>query len=124
MAFRNPHVLWLLFALPFLFAHVLRRERGGSLTLALFPFFPKKTTFRARLALLSRLLPVFALGLLLLALSRPQKGYVEDTFTTEGIDIVLTIDVSSSMKAEDFKPNRLGAAKSVAKEFVLSLIHI
>jgi Ca-activated chloride channel family protein len=71
-----------------------------------------------KLLLASRFLPVFALGLLIVALARPQKGFIEDTFSTEGIDIVLAIDISSSMKAEDFKPNRLGAAKSVAKEFV------
>jgi Ca-activated chloride channel family protein len=118
MMFKNPHVLWGLFALPFLFAYLFRRERMGPLSLPLFPFFPKKNTLRLKLAAASRLFPAAALGFLVLALARPQKGYVEDTFTTEGIDIVLAIDISSSMRAEDFKPNRLGAAKSVAKEFV------
>jgi Ca-activated chloride channel family protein len=118
MQFKNPHVLWLLFSLPFLFYYLFRKERKGTLSLPLLGFFPDKTTFRVKLLFVSRLLPILALGLLVIALARPQRGYVEDTFSTEGIDIVLAIDISSSMKAEDFKPNRLGAAKDVAKEFV------
>jgi Ca-activated chloride channel family protein len=122
MEFKNPHLLWLLFALLFLFFHVSRKEKKMTIGLPFFGFFsgggPTRNTFRVKLYTVSRYLPVLAAGLLIIALARPQRGYIEDTFTTEGIDIVLALDISSSMKAEDFKPNRLGAAKNVAKEFI------
>lgn len=64
------------------------------------------------------LLRVPAMVLLLIALARPQTSYDEEKVTTEGIDIVLAIDVSTSMLAQDFKPNRLEAAKKEANEFI------
>jgi Ca-activated chloride channel family protein len=63
------------------------------------------------------LMRVLALVFLLLALARPQTSYDEEKVTTEGIDIVLAIDVSTSMLAQDFKPNRLEAAKKEAASF-------
>ncbi|HDZ13062.1 MAG TPA: VWA domain-containing protein, partial [Bacteroidetes bacterium] len=55
----------------------------------------------------------------ILALARPQSGSTHEEITTEGIDIILAMDISSSMLAEDFKPkNRIEAAKEVAEEFV------
>jgi Ca-activated chloride channel family protein len=66
---------------------------------------------------------VLALGLLVFALARPQFVEKEEEIHTEGIDIILTLDVSRSMLAEDFKPkNRLYVAKNVVAEF-LNLIH-
>ena len=57
----------------------------------------------------------------ILALARPQAGQKEEEIITEGIDIMLTLDISGSMKAEDFSPqNRLGAAKDVLREFIKS----
>jgi len=57
----------------------------------------------------------------ILALARPQAGQKEEEIITEGIDIMLTLDTSGSMRAEDFKPkNRLGAAKEVLEEFIKS----
>lgn len=63
-------------------------------------------------------LKMIALALLIIALARPQTSTKRQDVTIEGIDIVLTIDISGSMLAEDFNPNRLGAAKAVAKEFI------
>jgi len=63
-------------------------------------------------------LRVLALAAFVVAFSRPQTGITSETITTEGIDIILAIDVSSSMLAEDLEPNRLEAAKAVAAEFV------
>lgn len=59
-----------------------------------------------------------ALILLIIALARPQNTQVMESVETEGIDIVMSIDVSGSMLAEDLKPNRIEAAKKVAREFV------
>jgi Ca-activated chloride channel family protein len=64
------------------------------------------------------LLRILALAALIVALARPQTGITSESVTTQGIDIVLAMDVSSSMLAEDLQPNRLEAAKAVAAEFV------
>ena len=63
-------------------------------------------------------LRALALALLVLALARPQTGATSESVLTEGIDIVLAIDISTSMLAEDLEPNRLEAAKAVAADFV------
>jgi Ca-activated chloride channel family protein len=118
MEFRNPYILWGLVIIPLLFFYIQTRERAGSFGTGVFRYFPKRKTFRIWLLLCSKVMLLLSLGLFLLALARPQKGYIEEKLITEGIDIVLAVDISSSMKAEDFKPNRLGAAKSVAKEFI------
>ncbi|MCK4655900.1 MAG: BatA domain-containing protein, partial [candidate division Zixibacteria bacterium] len=60
---------------------------------------------------------LLGLALLIVALARPQTGNVNTETTTEGIDIILTLDISGSMKAEDFKPqNRLHVSKEVIKD--------
>lgn len=59
-----------------------------------------------------------ALTLMVVALARPQKTDTQSSINSEGIDIVLSIDVSGSMLAEDFKPNRLEAAKEISQRFV------
>ena len=51
-------------------------------------------------------------------LARPQTGFSNRNVTTEGIDIVMALDISSSMYAIDFQPNRITAAKEAAKEFI------
>lgn len=62
-----------------------------------------------------------ALGLLFVALARPQRGYAIEKSETEGIDIEVVLDVSGSMAAEDYRPkNRLAVAKSVVGEFIAS----
>jgi len=67
------------------------------------------------------MLRMLAIFIFIIAMARPQAGQKEEEIITEGIDIILTLDTSSSMKAEDFKPqNRLGAAKEVIEEFIKS----
>jgi Ca-activated chloride channel family protein len=62
---------------------------------------------------------LLALGLLTVAVARPQWGFTETDITTEGVDIVITLDVSGSMAAEDFRPkNRLFVAKEVVRSFI------
>lgn len=68
---------------------------------------------RARLALV-----ISALGLMILSMARPQAGQSERRVTSRGIDIVAALDVSGSMRALDFKPNRLEAAKAVLQDFI------
>lgn len=66
------------------------------------------------------ILRLFAIGCIVLALARPQKHNDERMTKGEGIDIVLSIDVSGSMLSPDFQPNRLEVAKAVAEEFIQS----
>ena len=75
-------------------------------------------TLRSRLRPLLPLVRAIALGLLILALARPRVQHEEVVVTSEGIEIMLAIDLSSSMGAQDFSPNRLEAAKAVAIDFV------
>ncbi len=63
-------------------------------------------------------LKLFGVALMIVALARPQLGNMQREFVTEGIDIMLVLDISSSMKAVDFQPNRLEAAKVVARDFI------
>jgi Ca-activated chloride channel family protein len=63
---------------------------------------------------------IAALALIIVAIARPRSSQDFETTDTEGIDIVLDIDVSTSMLARDFKPDRIGAAKDIAIEFIAS----
>ncbi len=75
-------------------------------------------TLRLRLYHMRFVLRCIALSALIVALARPQSKTSREEIEVEGIDIVLAIDVSGSMKGEDFKPNRLEAAKDVALRFI------
>jgi Ca-activated chloride channel family protein len=118
MRFADPwwFLLLLLLPVPFLLA---RRRKEGVAYPALHVLGPARASFRV---VLHRALPwlrALALVLLVVILARPQGGSREVEVTSEGVDIVLAVDVSGSMKAEDFRPrNRLHVAKEVAKKFV------
>jgi Ca-activated chloride channel family protein len=78
-----------------------------------------KPTWRVRFRWLPQAARILALVLLVVALARPQSGTASREITSEGIDIMLVLDVSGSMKAEDFKPNnRLYVAKLVIRQFI------
>jgi Ca-activated chloride channel family protein len=82
------------------------------------PFAHTGTTFRHYLRHILFALRVVAITLLIIVLARPQKTDRYQDVSTEGIDIVLTQDISGSMLARDFKPDRLDAAKNIATEFI------
>lgn len=75
-------------------------------------------TWRVRLRPVLFVLRMLTLVFLIIALARPQSSNVTESIDSDGIDIVLSIDVSGSMLAEDLKPNRIEAAKKVAENFV------
>lgn len=77
-----------------------------------------KPSWKVRLRPSLTVLRVLALSALIVALARPQSSNVTESIDSEGIDIVLSVDVSGSMLAEDLKPNRIEAAKKVAIDFV------
>ena len=121
ITFANPEFFYLLIIIPFLIAWYIwkRKNLKPSLKLSTAGFYNiKQKTLRQRLLHLPFALRIFALTLLIIVIARPQSSSKEQTVTSEGIDIVLSIDVSGSMLAEDFKPNRIEAAKKVAREFV------
>jgi Ca-activated chloride channel family protein len=77
------------------------------------------TSWRTRLASALPVLKAFGMALLIIALARPQSGYGDSKQSVEGVDIMLALDISGSMKAEDFKPNnRLHVAKEVIRNFI------
>ncbi|MCB0296851.1 MAG: BatA domain-containing protein, partial [Calditrichaeota bacterium] len=120
--FANPEYLFLLLLLPLLAVMFWRRRGrlGGQMKFSTLKHLKNvPVSFRQRLRRLFPMLRLGVLALLILGLARPQSGSRQDEVITEGIDIVMVLDVSSSMLAEDFKPeNRLGAAKEVAREFI------
>ncbi len=75
-------------------------------------------TLRERFRHLTVVLRVLAIAFLIIAMARPQSVSDKQNISTEGIDIVLELDISGSMLAEDFNPNRIEAAKQVALEFI------
>jgi Ca-activated chloride channel homolog len=126
LRFEEPLWLWAALLGPLALAAVLLRERRGAVI-----FFPGASALRGvSRSLRTRLrhLPILfaALGLVLCAVAqaRPQQGSLKEDVTTQGVDIVVALDVSGSMAAEDFQPkNRLAVAKEVVSEFVKRRIH-
>lgn len=79
----------------------------------------RQSSWRVRLAFLPKVLIFFSLGFLIVALARPQKAAQQVQKNVEGIDIVITLDISDSMLIEDMQPeNRLEASKKTIKEFI------
>ena len=120
MTFANPSVLWLLLLVPALGAWRWWRARGaeGLRYSDVGPAAGVPASWRVRLQGLPAALRMGALALGIAALARPQVQDVIRTKTAEGIDIMLALDTSSSMRAEDFRPNRFEAAQEVAGSFV------
>ncbi|MDY4853368.1 MAG: VWA domain-containing protein [Prevotella sp.] len=122
MEFANKEYLFLLLLIiPYLIWYVMYRKKSEptirmSDTFA-FKYAPK--SWRVRLMPLQLLLRIATFTLLVLVLARPQTSNSWKNKSVEGIDIMLAMDVSTSMLAEDLKPNRIEAAKAVASEFII-----
>jgi Ca-activated chloride channel family protein len=111
--------LWLLLAIPiiFLLRWLFNFRLKQKLTIAL-PEKRLKSDITSILRIIPDVLFALMIALLIITLARPQTSNEKVEQWTEGIDIMLVIDISRSMQIMDFKPNRLEAAKSVAKEFI------
>jgi Ca-activated chloride channel family protein len=115
---QDPLWLLLLAALPLL-AWRHHRRRPAALTYSRLPARAGRGTANALAVHLGFYLRLLALALVVVALARPQRGYAWEESLTEGIDIVVALDLSGSMGAEDFQPrNRLEVAKTVVRDFV------
>lgn len=118
--FEDPAVLTLLLLVPLVFWLQARLSRGSaSITYSRVGTARSARSGHGRLARWTpSLLRGLALTAFVVALARPQTGVATENVLTEGIDIVLALDVSSSMLAEDLEPNRIEATKMVAADFV------
>ncbi len=121
ITFAQPAFFWLFGLIPlmifFYFIH-LRKKKSLIKYSGLMVFAGIKPSLRQQLQFLPLLLKVIAFSLAVVALARPQSSSSGQNVTTEGIDIILALDISSSMLAEDLKPNRIEAAKKVAEDFI------
>ena len=121
ITFASPMFLYGLLAIPLLVYWYIRRYREQAADLrysTLAPFAGMKPTLRERLRHLPFGLRMAVVALLIVALARPQTSSSGQNVYTEGIDIAMLLDISGSMLAEDFSPNRIEAAKAVAQDFI------
>lgn len=118
--FVHPWWLYLLIVLPVLVWWHFKRlaQRQTHLTISTTKPIRNLVSIRTRLFPFLPLLSALAFVFLVLALSRPQLSLKEEEVKAEGIDIVMVMDISSSMLAQDFQPDRLSVSKDVAKTFI------
>ena len=120
LVFKNPEFLWLLLLIPVIifFMYYFRFKKVSNLKISSVDNFKTKS-FKSKLYPLLNTLRIISIALVIIAVSRPQEiSNSSRTKTSSGIDIVIAVDISSSMLAQDLKPNRLEALKSVASEFI------
>ncbi|MEZ4957751.1 MAG: VWA domain-containing protein [Saprospiraceae bacterium] len=121
--FKNPEVLWLLLLLlPLTIGYVLYQAKWNATVRlsSLRPLEGAPTSIRYYLRHLPTILRLLTIALVIVALARPQSSESWSDKEVEGIDLVICNDISGSMRARDFKPDRLEAAKDVAAEFIAS----
>jgi Ca-activated chloride channel family protein len=121
VSFAYPWVLYFIIIIPLLIAWYIwqGRKKQASIkysSLKIFSSIP--STLKERLRHLPFALRSIALIFLIIALARPQNFSAGQNVNAEGIDIAIALDISGSMLAEDFKPNRLEAAKDVIDNFI------
>ena len=122
MFFENPQLLWLL-AIPVLLValYVWREISGRNPHMRVSTLIPWKKNGTDALNVLRHMPEAFriaALCLIIIAIARPRSSSEVERIDTEGIDIVLAMDVSTSMLARDFNPDRISAAKDIAIQFI------
>ena len=122
MFFEYPNLLWLL-AIPVLLTalYIYQELTGRKPHMRVSTAAPWKLEGRSALSVLRHLPFIFriaALSLIIVAIARPRSSSQMEKIDTEGIDIVLAMDVSTSMLARDFNPDRITAAKDIAIEFI------
>ena len=121
ISFAQPWMLLGLALVPLMAAYYIWRYRKQEAAVQhsdIAVFAGVKKTLRVRLRWLPYALMTIAIGAMVVALARPQSRLSRQEMKVEGIDIVMAMDISGSMLAEDFRPNRLEAAKKVAADFI------
>ena len=123
VTFLNPGFFWLFLLIPIAIAWYFwtRKTQSATLKMSSLQGFKNSKSVLAKLKPALFVMRILALSALIIAMARPRTVDISSqTKTTKGIDIVLAIDVSSSMLAKDLKPNRMEALKEVASNFVES----
>jgi len=121
LTFANKDYFWLLLILPvliFWYLYSLKKREAEFHFSSFQQIGPVRTSFKAVLRHFVFAFRLICIGLIIVVLARPQSRSSWKDVKTEGIDIMLSMDISYSMLAKDFNPNRLEAAKEVAKEFI------
>lgn len=122
MYFEYPALLWLLVLPLLLIVHYVYMEiKGRNPHLRVsnaIPWKQEKNTVLNIIRHMPFVLRIAALSLIIIAIARPRSSTKLDKVQSEGIDIMLTMDVSTSMLARDFTPDRISAAKDIAIEFI------
>jgi len=121
ITFANKELLWLLLLIPAIVAWYVWKNKTYTAELKVSTidgFEGIKMSFKQYLRHAGIVLRVLAVALLVIVLARPQSRSSYKDVKTEGIDIVMCLDISGSMLAKDFKPNRIEAAKEVAQDFI------
>lgn len=122
MIFANPNYLYLLLLLiPIIGWYIWKmRKNQASLQISSSQAFeaPKVNTLKVYLRHLPFVLRTIVIALIIIVLARPQSTNSWQSSSTEGIDIMMALDISTSMLAQDLRPNRLEAAKDVAASFI------
>ena len=122
MYFEYPKLLWLLIVPGLLILHYIWLELAGRhphlRVSTSVPWLVKKTWFMSVLHHVPFALRIFALAMIIVAIARPRTSEQLEKVDTEGIDIVLAMDVSTSMLARDLTPDRISASKDIAIEFI------
>lgn len=120
VTFLNPGFFWFFLLIPVLIAWQIwtRNKQSASLKMSSLQGFKQTKSLITKLKPALFVMRILALSALIIAMARPRTVDISSqTKTTKGIDIVLSIDVSSSMLAKDLKPNRMEALKRVASDF-------
>lgn len=118
--FRNPEYLWLLILVPLALGYYIWRNQKLNLSVNISTLhqIPKRVDLLAFARPLLLVFRYLSLALFVIALARPQSKDSFQNAKVEGIDIMIALDISASMLAKDFQPNRLDGSKDVAIDFI------
>jgi Ca-activated chloride channel homolog len=120
ISFAYPEFFILFLCIPLMLYWYIQKSRKGQGTIMISTVrsFSGARSWKNLLLHLPFLLRIMAVGSLIIAIARPQIRNDQELVNGQGIDIVLCLDISGSMLAQDFTPNRMEAAKNVASEFI------
>jgi len=121
ITFANKELFWLMLLIPVIAGWYIWKNKSLNPELkvsSIKQFEGIKVSVKQYLGHLGIILRLFAIALIIIVLARPQSRSSFKDVKTEGIDIVLCLDISGSMLSKDFKPNRIEAAKEVAQDFI------
>ena len=121
IVFAHPKMFYLLLLIPLIAAWYIFRQKDQKASIqisGLQRFTKSPTSFKVYLRHLPLIIRLAIFALIIIVLARPQSTNTWKNVTSEGIDIMLTIDISGSMLARDFTPDRLEAAKNIGTKFI------